>query len=54
MAAQETKIYFDDQGKPVMVQLGVEEYEKLVSRAREAAANKELIAKTLNMLKAME
>lgn len=47
----ETQIYYDDKGKPVMVQMGVGEYEQLVNRAKDALAQKELIQKTLAMLK---
>jgi len=46
-----TQIYYDEKGQPLMVQMSVSEYEKLVLRAKEAVANKELIQKTLSMLK---
>lgn len=52
--AIETQIYYDEKGKPLMVQMGIAEYEKLVTRAKEAIANKELIQKTLSMLKGTE
>ncbi len=51
MGTTETQIYYDEKGKPLMVQMTISEYEKLVTRAKEALANKELIAKTLMMLK---
>ena len=51
MSSSETKIYYDEKGSPVMVQMGISEYEKLITRANEAIANKELIQKTLNLLK---
>jgi len=50
----EAQIYYDDKGKPVMVQMGVGEYEQLVNRAKEAMMNKELIQKTLSMLKGVD
>jgi hypothetical protein len=54
MSASETQIYYDEKGKPVMVQMGIGEYEKLVARAKEALANKELIQKALSLLNANE
>jgi|GEM_PF-3412925 len=51
MSTAETQIYYDEKGKPLMVQMNISEYEKLVTRAKEALANKELIQKTLSMLK---
>ncbi len=51
MSATESQIYYDEKGKPVMVQMSVSEYEKLVTRAKEAMEHKELIQKTLAMLK---
>jgi hypothetical protein len=50
----EAQIYYDEKGKPVMVQMGVGEYEKLVTRAKDAIASKELIQKTLSLLKGSE
>lgn len=52
MSTTEAQIYYDDKGKPVMVQMGVGEYEKLITRAKEAMANKELIQKALSLLNA--
>lgn len=49
-----TEIYYDDKGKPAMVQMSIGEYEKLVTIAKEAIANKELIQKTLSILKGGE
>jgi len=51
MSTTETQIYYDEKGKPLMVQMSISEYEKLVNRAKEALSNKELIQKTLMMLK---
>jgi hypothetical protein len=51
MNNESTQIYYDDKGKPMLVQMSVGEYEKLISRAKESTANKELIQKTLQMLK---
>jgi hypothetical protein len=49
---EEAQIFYDDKGQAVMVQMGVEEYEKLVGHAKEAIANKERIQKALDLLKA--
>jgi hypothetical protein len=54
MSTTEAQIYYDEKGKPLMVQMGIGEYEKLVLRAQDAAANKELIQKTLQLLKGTE
>ena len=51
MSTTETQIYYDEKGKPLMVQMNISEYEKLVNRAKEALTSKELIQKTLTMLK---
>ncbi len=54
MSTNEIQIYYDDKGKPVMVQMGIGEYEKLVTRAKEAVANKERIQKALSLLNTTE
>jgi hypothetical protein len=54
MSTTDAQIYYDEKGTPLMVQMGISEYEKLVLRAKEAMANKELIQKTLALLKGTE
>ncbi len=54
MSTTEMQIYYDEKGAPIMVQMSVGEYEKLVTRAKEAAANKERIQKALSLLNATE
>lgn len=54
MSASEAQVFFDEKGTPVMVQMSVSEYEQLVTRAKEAAANKDRIAKALSLLNASE
>ena len=54
MSTTEAQIYYEDKGKPVMVQMGVSEYEQLIVLAKEATANKALIQKTLSLLKGGE
>jgi hypothetical protein len=54
MSTTDAQIYYDEKGKPMMVQMGIGEYEKLVLCAKEAVTHKELIQKTLSMLKGSE
>lgn len=51
MSNETTQIYYDEKGNPLLVQMSINEYEKLINRAKEALAQKELIQKTLNLLK---
>jgi hypothetical protein len=52
MSAGEAHIYYDEKGQPVMVQMGINEYEKLVTRAKEASESRDRIQKALSLLNA--
>ena len=46
-----TKVFYDEKGNPVVVQMSVADYERLVAQAKDAIAAKEAIKKALETLK---
>jgi len=48
--SNEVQVFFDAEGKPVVAQMSVSEYEKLVNMVKEADVAKEKLKKVMSML----
>ena len=48
--AEGTQVFYDEKGSPMVVQMSVGDYEKLVAQAKDAIAAKEAIKKALASL----
>ena len=49
--AANVNVFHNEKGEPIIVQMGMADYEQLVTRASEAMKAKEKIEKTLELLK---
>jgi hypothetical protein len=46
-----TQVFYDEKGAPLLVQMSVGDYEKLIAQAKDAVAAKDAIKRALESLK---
>ena len=50
MGNDNVNIFYDGNGKPIAVQLPIEDYEKIINSAKEAVESKDAITKAIEVL----